>query len=186
MRGNPMNRPASLHPYHRSGPISDVPRRGRLLSFAEQRPQDDAGLEWLSAPSPSAQAMEELAAELAELLGKRQEPAFGRLSSSIRQLNRAQDAGTWRDQLLAEIEDLTRELKGRVARYASLRAVQASGGAAARADAAAVAWMHQTLEDIAATALGLEIASGELFLRAGMAEEQNVNVAQEQSAGTAE
>jgi hypothetical protein len=40
------------------------------------------------------------------------------------------------------------------------------------------------LEDIAATALGLEIASRELFLRAGTAEEQTLKVeaAQEQTA----
>jgi pyruvate/2-oxoacid:ferredoxin oxidoreductase beta subunit len=52
------------------------------------------------------------------------------------------------------------------------------------ADSAAVAWIHQALEDIAATALGLEIASRELFLRAGMAEDQTLKVeaTQEQSA----
>ncbi|MFF2242811.1 hypothetical protein ACFVTM_01335 [Arthrobacter sp. NPDC058130] len=136
--------------------------------------------------SPSAQAMEELAAELAELLGTRTEPGPERLPSSSRQLSGAEDAGIWRDHLLAEIEDLTGELKDRVARYASLRDVRPSGGAAARADAAAVAWMHRMLEDIAATALGLEIASRELFLRAGMAEEQKMNVVQEQPAGSAE
>lgn len=186
MRGNPSIQPASVHPYHQSGPITDLRRLGRMQSGAEQRAQLDVEHEWLLSPSPSAQAIEELAAELAELLGKRRESGQERLPSSTWQRRSAQDTGLWRDQLLAEIEDLTGDLKKKVARYASLRSVQASGGPTAIADAAAVAWIHQTLEDIAATALGLEIASQELFLRVGMAQEQNVKTAQEQTTGTAE
>jgi hypothetical protein len=151
--------------------------------------QHDADQEWPM--SPSAQALEELAAELAEFLGQRQKPGLERLPSSTWRRSSAQDPGLWRDQLLAEIEDLAGDLKRKVARYASLRAVQSSPSFGARtgpADVAAVAWIYQTLEDIAATALGLEIASREVFLRAGMAEEQNLSVeaAQEQAAGTAE
>jgi hypothetical protein len=185
MPGNPMIRPASTHPYHRSGPIADVSLLGRMKSDARTQ-QQDADQEWLL--SPSAQALEELAAELAEFLGTRQKPGLERLPSSIWRRSSAQDSGLWRDQLLAEIEDLAGDLKRKVARYASLRAVQSSGARTGPADAAAVAWINQTLEDIAATALGLEIASREVFLRAGMAEEQNLRVeaAQEQTAGTAE
>jgi hypothetical protein len=188
MIGNPIFQPASVHPYHQSGPITDVPRLGRMQSDVEQRAQLDAEHEWLLSPSPPVQALEELAAELAELLGKRQEPGQKRLPSSTWQRTNAQNTGIWRDQLLAEIEELTGELKKKVARYASSRSVQASGGPTAIADAAAVAWIHQTLEDITATALGLEIASRELFLRAGMAQEQRVKLAtaQEQTVGTAE
>ncbi|MFE4226536.1 hypothetical protein ACFRJ8_01465 [Arthrobacter sp. NPDC056886] len=182
MQGNPIIRPASTHPFHRSGPITDV-RIGRLKSAAEQRVQElDAGQEW--PPSPSALALEELAAELAEFLGGRQEPGPERLSSYAWHRSSAQDSGAWRDQQLAEIEDLAGDLKKKVARYASLRALQSAGVSAGPANAAAVAWIHQALEDIAATALGLEVASRELFLRAGMAGEQTLNVeaAQEQTA----
>jgi hypothetical protein len=158
-----------------------------MKSDAEQRAQQhDADQEW-PAP-PSAQALEELATELAEFLGRRQKPRLERLPSSTWHRNSAQDSGLWRDQLLAEIEDLAGDLKRKVSRYASLRAVQSSGARTGPADAAAVTWIYQTLEDIAATALGLEIASREVFLRAGMAEDQKLRVepAREQTAGTAE
>lgn len=181
MQGNPMIRPVSTHPFHRSGPITDVPRFGRMKSDAKQRaPELEAGQQW--PPSPSALALEELAAELAEFL--RQTPGLERLPSYTSHRGNGQDFGVWRDQQLAEIEDLAGDLKRKVARYASLRAVQSAGVSSGPADAAAVAWIHQALEDIAATALGLEIASRELFLRAGMAEEQTlkVQVAQEQTA----
>lgn len=183
MRGNPMIRPASTHPFHRSGPIADVPRIGRMNSDAEQRAQElDGGQEW--PPSPSALALEELAAELADFLGGRQKPGLERLPSYTWQRSSAQYSGAWRDQQLAEIEDLAGDLKRKVARYASLRAAQSAGVSTGPAHAAAVAWIHQALEDIAATALGLEIASRELFLRAGTAEEQTLKVeaAQEQTA----
>jgi hypothetical protein len=175
MQGKPMIRPASTHPFHRSGPITDVPRIGRMKSDAEQRTQElDAGQEW--PPSPSALALEELAAELAEFLGGRQKPGLEPLPSFVWHRSSAQDSGAWRDQQLAEIEDLAGDLKRKVARYASLRAVQSDGVSRGPADAAAVAWIHQALADIAATALGLEIASRELFLRAGMTGDQTLRV----------
>lgn len=182
MRGNPMIRPASTHPFHRSGPITDVPRIGRMNSDAEQRAQELEGQEW--PPSPSALALEELAAELADFLGGRQKPGRERPPSYTWHRSSAQDSGAGRNQQLAEIEDLAGDLKRKVARYASLRAAQSAGVSTGPADAAAVAWIHQALEDIAATALGLEIASRELFLRAGMAEEQTLKfeAAQEQTA----
>lgn len=183
MQGNPMIRPASTHPYHRSGPIADVLRSGRMQPDAGQRAQElDAAQEW--PPSPSALALEELAAELADFLGRRPTQGLERLPFSAWHRSGAQDSGGWRDQQLAEIEDLARDLKRKVARYASLRAAQSSGASTGPADAAAVAWLHQALEDIAATALGLEIASRELFLRAGMAGESTLNVeaGQEQTA----
>lgn len=183
MRGNPMIRPASTHPFHRSGPITDVPRMGLMKPDAGQRAQDfDTAQEW--PPSTSALALEELAVELAEFLGGRQKPSLERVPSSAWHRSGAQDFGVWRDQQLAEIEDLAGDLKRKVARYASLRAVQSSDVSTRPADAAAVAWIHEALEDIAATALGLEIASRELFLRAGMAEGQTLKVeaAQDQAA----
>ena len=183
MRGNPMIHPASTHPFHRSGPIKHVSRIGRMKSDAEQRAQElDAGQEW--PPSPSALALEELAAELTEFLGGRQKPRLDRLPSSTWHRSSAQDSDVWRDQQLAQIKDLAGDLKRKVARYASLRAAQSAGVSTGPADAAAVAWIHQALGDIAATALGLEIASRELFLRAGIAEEQTLKVeaAQEQTA----
>ncbi len=173
MRGNPITRPASARPYDPSGPIPEVPRPARMDSGADQRErQPDAEPEWAASPSPTAETLEGLAAELSDLLWRRQEwpPA----TTSHR--SRAQNPGLWRDKLLAEIEDLAGELNRKVARYSSVRAVQAPEGPSSPTDAAAVAWIHQTLEDIKATALGLEIASREAFIRAGMAEEQRLNV----------
>ncbi|MGY3380204.1 hypothetical protein ACVWYS_002161 [Arthrobacter sp. TE12231] len=166
MRGNPTIGQASTHPYQRSGPITDVPRLGHSQPDAEQRGQQpDAGRAW--PPSTSALGLEELAAELAGFLGRRQRPGLNRPPSATGLRSSVQDSGVWRDQLLAEIEDLARDLKRKVARYASLRAAH-SGASTAPADAAAVTCIHQALEDIAATALGVETALRELFLRAGM------------------
>ncbi|WP_223986510.1 hypothetical protein [Arthrobacter sp. NicSoilB8] len=182
-----MIRPASTHPYHRSGPISDVPRIVRW-QLEEEPPaeQPNAGQGW--PPSPSALALEDLATELAEFLRGRRRPGPEQLPSSIRRRSGAQDSGVWRDQQLGEIEDLAGELKRKVARYASLRAVQSSGANTGPADATAVARIHQALEDMAATAMGLEIASRELFLRTGMAGDQalKIEAAQEQTARSAE
>ena len=189
MRGNPITRPASARPYDRSAPITEVPRPARMKSDADQRErQPEAEHEWPGSPSPSAETLEGLAAELTNLLWKRQEPVLEWPPSTTWHRSRAQNSGLWRDKLLAEIEDLARELNRKVARYSSMRAVQSPDGASGPTDAAAVAWMHQTLEDIGATTLGLEIASREAYLRAGLAEEQRLNVetAPERKTGTAD
>lgn len=82
----------------------------------------------------------------------------------------AENPGIWRDQLLAEIEALAEMLKEKVARYSSLRVAMSSDQAGELADATAVVWIQDALEDIAATALGIEIASRELFRQAASAE----------------
>ena len=169
MRGNPIVRVASTHPYHRSGPISDDPSRERTEADAEQTDQADAGAQERP-PSPSlpAQTLDGvLADELADLLWRRPELGPDQSSSSSRQRYRAQDSGNWRDQLLAEIEALAGELKSKVALYAMARAGQSFDKTSGSANEDAVAWIHETLEDIAATALGVEVASREAFLRAG-------------------
>jgi hypothetical protein len=90
---------------------------------------------------------------------RRPELSLTRGPSDARQLNVAKNSETWRDQLLTEIEEHVAELRGKMARYALFRSGlplrDASG------DQAAVEWMHQALEDIAATALGIELASHE-------------------------
>jgi len=159
----------------------------RMKPGVEQRePERDAGHGW--PPSPSAETLEALAAELSDLLWRRQESVLEWLPSAAWRRSSAQNSALWREHLLAEIEDLAGELNKKVARYASIRAAHTSGGAAETADAAAMTWVHQTLEDIAAAALGMEIASREAFLRAKMAQEQHLEAeaAQEQTIRAAE
>ncbi|MFE4230152.1 hypothetical protein ACFRJ8_19940 [Arthrobacter sp. NPDC056886] len=67
---------------------------------------------------------------------------------------------------MAEIEERARELRRKAARFALFCAVESSDEAAARVNAAAVTWMQETLEDIAATALGMETAFREALLHA--------------------
>lgn len=104
-----------------------------------------------------------LGAALADSTWRRLELSLSRAPSDARQLNVAQDSEMWRDQLLTEIEEHIAELRGKVARYTLFRSGlplrDASG------DQAAMDWMHQALEDIAATALGIELASHEGLLR---------------------
>ncbi|WAH98227.1 hypothetical protein [Arthrobacter sp. MMS18-M83] len=71
---------------------------------------------------------------------------------------------------MAEIEDLVRKLKKKVARFGMLRAVLSCDLPRDRANETAVTWIHDALEDISATALGIETASGKLFLRVASAE----------------
>lgn len=87
-----------------------------------------------------------------------------------------QDSDRWNDPLLAEIEDLVAELKAKVARYSLLRSdpsltgpalTGASHPGASHPDnKTATDWMYEALEDIAATALGIELASQERIFRA--------------------
>ncbi|MET1156723.1 hypothetical protein, partial [Arthrobacter sp.] len=63
MRGNPIHSPASVHPFHRSGAITDEPRPGPRKENEQQLGQTEAG----EAPETPAQARrQELAAELAD------------------------------------------------------------------------------------------------------------------------
>jgi hypothetical protein len=88
----------------------------------------------------------------------------------------SQDSDRWNDPLLAEIEDLVAELKAKVARYSLLRSdpsltgpalTGASHPGASHPDnKTATDWMYEALEDIAATALGIELASQERIFRA--------------------
>ena len=183
MRGNPILRPASVHPFHRSGAITDDPRPERRQENEQQLEQTDDGGQ---APAPSAQArQQELAAELANFLWKRQEPG---LDQSPLSGNGEQGPGIWRDQLLAEIEGLAATLKEKVARYSLTQAPWPSEQAAEPANETAVLWIQDALEDIAATALGIEIASRELFIHAGSDGERDSKrgADHEQTAGTAE
>ena len=186
MRGNHILRPASVHPFHRSGAITDEPRPGLSKANEQQLGQTDDGEQ---APAPPAQArQQELAAELADFLWKRQEPGLDPLPSSTKGSSGEQDSGIWRDQLLAEIEGLAATLKEKVSRYSLTQAPQPSEPAAQPANETAVLWIQDALEDIAATALGIEMASRELFIQVASDGEQysKRETTREQTAGTAE
>ena len=186
MRGNPNLRPASVHPFHRSGAITDSPRPGPRKANEQQVGQTEDGEQ---APAPPAQTrQQELAAELADFLWKRQEPGLDQLPSSTKGRSGAQDSEIWRDQLLAEIEGLAATLKEKLARYSLTQAPQPSELAAEPASEAAVLWIQDALEDIAATALGIEMASRQLLIQAASDGDQDSKrkTAHEQTAGTAE
>ncbi|WP_445154207.1 hypothetical protein ACTWLI_12935 [Arthrobacter sp. Hor0625] len=112
-------------------------------------------------PKPQAASTPSQANALADFLWKRQEPGLDHLYSAD-----THDPEAWRDALLAEVEDLAETLRKKVARYASLRAAQPSALVEDPASETAVLWIQHALEDIAATALGINIASRELFLQA--------------------
>ncbi|WP_028270886.1 hypothetical protein [Arthrobacter sp. UNC362MFTsu5.1] len=93
----------------------------------------------------------------------------------------SQDSDRWNDPLLAEIEDLVAALKAKVARYSLLRSDPSLTGPSLTGPAltgashpgashpdnkTATDWMYEALEDIAATALGIELASQERIFRA--------------------
>jgi hypothetical protein len=80
---------------------------------------------------------------------------------------RTQDSQSGHDPLLTEIEDLVAELKAKVARYSLLRSDPSLAATTSLPDnRSAAEWMHEALEDIAATALGIELASQERMFRA--------------------
>ena len=160
MPGNNNLSAASVHPFHRSGPIIGNPRPQRTKANEQQGQSDDV----------------------------EQVPGFDQQPSSAGDRSSAQNFGIWRDQLLAEIEVLAETLKKKVARYSLLRATQSSEEGAEPANETAVVWIQDALEDVAATALGIEIASRQLLLRAASVGEQDLKseTAEEKTAGTAE
>lgn len=147
MLGNPNYRTGSVHPFHRSLTITEGLYPGRPEDDDQQLTQ---GIEVEEVWGPPA-------ATLHKLLGA----------------EHASDSRTSRDQLLAEIEDLTRVLKEKVARYSSLQANRPHAEVGEGANETAVLWIQDALEDIAATALGIEVASRELFLRSASAGERS-------------
>ena len=181
MPGNPNLSAASVHPFHRSGPITENPRPERRK--ANEQPGQIDGGEPVAAPGQAQQPV--LAGGLDDSLWRRQEPGLDQLPTSTGGSSGAQNFGILRDQLLAEIEVLAESLKKKVARYSVLRAAQSSEEAAEPANETAVVWIQDALEDVAATALGIEIASRELLLRAAARDpDSKSETAQEHAAGT--
>ena len=164
MPGNPNLSGASVHPFHRSGAITENPRPARRKPSEQPRQIDDGE----QVPVPPGQAQQQLL--------------------SIGDRSNTQNFGVWRDQLLAEIEVLAEALKKKVARYSLLREAQSSGEAAEPDNETAMEWIQDALEDVAATALGIEIASRELLLRAASAgdPDSNSESAQAEAAGSTE
>lgn len=107
-------------------------------------------------------------------------------SSCTRQPGAAPDSGPRLDGLLAEIEDRITELKGMVTSFALVRSVQSSGEGSGLGNEAAVGWMHEALDDIAAAALGIELKAREGLLRFKLVAVQDLmtETAQEPESGT--
>ncbi len=133
------------------------------------------------------QAFEGLPADLDSTLLKRQELSLNRRPSYARQRGAAPDFGICGDHLLADIEELVAELRGKLARFVVFRSLHSSDEASGAADEDATEWMHQALEDIAATALGTEVAyhEGVLRKRATAAQDLIVETDQQLESGTA-
>lgn len=163
MRGRGNLKGASVHPVHGSGSIADdVPHeRGGTNTERQYGPDDEERFHSLSlVPPPAAKSPEGiLTGGLADFLGRRQEPDLGQLPSAALGRIFPLASGMWREQLLEEIENLAEALNEKVARYLSLRESPSIDEAARLADVTAVIWIQDALEDIAATAVGIEIAS---------------------------
>jgi hypothetical protein len=165
------------------GPIADDDRcNGETKTDAEQHRQPaSVTRERPPTPSPSAQASNAVLAAELDALSRRRHSGLSQARPYTREQCATQNTEVWRDQLLAEIEALVKELQRKTARFALFCAVQPSGEASASDNAAAVAWMHGALEDLAATALGMEMACEQTFLRASQADLLRANQAEKHS-----
>lgn len=95
-------------------------------------------------------------------------------SPCTRESGAAPDSGPRLDRLLAEIEDRIAELKGMVARFALVRSVHSLEEDSGPGNEAAVGWINNALDDIAAAALGIELKSHEGLLRIKLAAMQDL------------
>jgi hypothetical protein len=169
MRGKP-DIGAATTSQHSFGPIADDdPRYGGTKTDAEQHRQT-ANITRERPPTPSTQAFNALLAAELDNLSRRRQSGLDQTRPYTRGQCAAQNTEVWWDQLLAEIEALASELQRKVARFALFCGAQSSGQASAPENAAAVEWMHGALEDLAATALGMEMACEQTFLRASQAD----------------
>lgn len=183
MPRHPVARAASAHPHHRSGPLADAPRLNRSEPDPELRDNGSVGSPGQPAkPSLSAQPSDgpRLTAALSGRLPSRQAPEVNRSSRAGRQ-GTSPRSQTWRDQFLAEIGDLIAELREKVAHFALLRSVQSTNGASGPDNEAAVELMNEALEDIAAAALGIDLASHDGFHGMRSATGQDLIVETEQN-----
>jgi hypothetical protein len=107
-------------------------------------------------------------------------------SSCTRHPGAAPESGPRLDRLLAEIEDRITELKGKVTRFALVRSVQSSEEDSGPGNEAAVGWMHEALDDIAAAAWGIELKSheGQLQIKLAAVQDLMTETAQEPESGT--
>lgn len=153
MPRHPVTRVESAHPHHRSGPLADAPRLNRSGPDPERRDNGSVGS---------------------------QAPEVDRSSRAGRQ-STSRRSQIWCDRFLAEIEDLIAELREKVAHFALLRSVQSTNGASGPGNEAAVELMNEALEDIAAAALGIELASHDGFHRMRSATRQDLIVETDQN-----
>ena len=85
-----------------------------------------------------------------------------------------------------EIEDRIAELKEMVTRFALVQSLQSSEKILGPDDEAAVKWMREALDDIAAAALGIQLTSHEGFVQTQLAAVQDLlaETAQEPESGS--
>ena len=114
MRDKPGSAVAATGPFHRSGPVTADPRTDRTKTGAEQRGRAaDGTREGPLTPPLWAQAFDTLLTAELDHLQRRLPPGQTQLRSHTRPHGAAQDTSVWRDQLLAEVEQLAGQLKGR-------------------------------------------------------------------------
>jgi hypothetical protein len=167
MRDTPIISVAPAVPINWSKPVADDSRPGNTKTDAGQHGHAAHDTrEPPLAPSLSAQAFDVLLAAELDDLWRRQQRGLNQPSSHSRRYGARQDSEVWRNQLLAEIEELAGELKRKVVHFGLFCALQSADEASVQVNAAAVAWMQDALEDIAATAMGMEMGSREALLEA--------------------
>lgn len=107
-------------------------------------------------------------------------------AASSRQPGVPPDSGIRLDRLLAEIEERIAELKEMVTRLALVQSLQSSEKVLGTDDEAAVVWMREALDDIAAAALGIQLTSHEGFVQTQLAAVQDLlaEAAQEPESGS--
>lgn len=130
---------------------------------------------------------ESLKAAMAASHWRRPDLRLAQGTSDAKPSHGPQDSDNWSDPLLTEIEDLVAELKAKVARYSLLKSDPSLTDPSHPDNRTATEWMHEALEDIAATALGIELASQERMFRALPVVEQGttVDTNHERQSGTA-
>ena len=155
-----------------------LPSPQRLAFFGEPRTEPQRAGEQQAghgrgpaAARPGTALQHAKAAVLADFLWKRQKPGRGRPESFSGGSASRADSDVWRDQQLAEVQELAEALRQKVARYSTLRAALFSAEAPEPANETAVLWIQEALEDIAATALGIQITSRELYFQVASAGE---------------
>ncbi|MDQ0867313.1 hypothetical protein QF036_004964 [Arthrobacter globiformis] len=114
--------------------------------------------------SSPAQAFVRLLADLGSSRRRGHESSPNRRPSDAKPFGAEPLSETWRDQLLADIEEHIAELKGRLTRFAAFRSLLSSNETASPDSEAVLERIHQSTEVTASAALASEMAYHEAFL----------------------